>query len=286
MPYIRRPSRFKRNLVKFTKLIGLAALVVLAVVALGLLVRYLMTKEKAISQAASMTTAVAEIQEPADARSEISGNYVGLCKKESVHSVQDLRKTVLSDSVLARHFAGFNWQAARLGKQDKEIWTFVSFRKGDDIMRTSNPVRLPKGDGYVTDGVRTVRTYCCNDYVIAPPPLEASPAPPPAEQVDGPPRRKSITEQAVAPPPPEPNEPPDEGSVEPIPPFLRHPPYYPPHPGGGPGPIFPPYSSIGGTRPGDEQPPIVTPEPGTFLLMGAGVAVMVVFRRLRRKRAN
>lgn len=284
MPYIRRRSRFKRTLVKFTKLIGIAALVVLAVVALSLLVRYLMTKEKVVSQTAPMTTAAPEIQEPADARSEISGNYVGLCKKESVHSVEDLRKTVLGDSVLARHFAGFNWQAARLGKQDEEVWTFVSYREGADIRRTLNPVRLPKGDGYVTDGVRMVRTYCCNDYVIAPPPVELSLAQPLIEQVDGPPRRKSNTEPVVDPPPPLSYEPPAEGSVEPIPPFLRHPPYYPPHPGGGP--IYLPYSSNGGTTPGEEHPPIVTPEPGTFLLMGAGVAVMVLLRRLRRKRAD
>ncbi|HEY5497690.1 MAG TPA: PEP-CTERM sorting domain-containing protein, partial [Syntrophales bacterium] len=74
------------------------------------------------------------------------------------------------------------------------------------------------------------------------------------------------------------------------------------------GPSYLPYSSIGGettpngggtaangggtapngggTTPNNETTPIVTPEPGTFLLVGAGVVVIGLYRLFRRKRTK
>jgi hypothetical protein len=42
----------------------------------------------------------------------------------------------------------------------------------------------------------------------------------------------------------------------------------------------------GGTTPNNETTPIVTPEPGTFLLVGAGVVVIGLYRLFRRKRTK
>jgi len=109
-----------------------------------------------------------DITQIEDASSEINGEWRGVCKKNSIHSVEDFRRTVQNDAVLSNHFSGFNWETAKLGKQDEEVFAFASHRKGDVIKKTSKPIRLPKGDGYITDGVRMARTYCCNDITITP----------------------------------------------------------------------------------------------------------------------
>ena len=106
-----------------------------------------------------------------------AGKYNGLCTKESIHSIEDFRKTVGEDRLLSAHFSGFNWESARLGKQERDVWVYVSYRKDDVIGWTSKPIRLPKGDGYISDEFHTVRTYWCNDYDTAAPPKRcASPA--------------------------------------------------------------------------------------------------------------
>jgi hypothetical protein len=103
-----------------------------------------------------------------DASSEVNGEWRGVCKKNSIHSVEDFQRTVQNDAVLSSHFSGFNWENAKIGKQDEEILAYVAHRKGDVIKKTSKPIRLPKGDGYITDGVRVARTYCCNDINMTP----------------------------------------------------------------------------------------------------------------------
>ena len=285
MPYKRR-SGFNKSLVSFAKWIGIAAPVVLTIVAINLLVRSYLSSENAVSQKAPIKLALAAIQEPGDASSEISGKYFGLCKKKSIHSVDDFRRTVRDDAVLSAYFSGFNWEAANLGKQDKDIWTFVSYRKGDAIRMTSKPVMLPKGDGYVTDGTRVVRTYCCNDYVIAPPPMEVSMASPadPVERVDGPPRRMNNDFNPVNNPSHQlSSESPAEDPAAAISESLGKVPDYsvssPAYGGHG----YLPYSSAGIKQ---ETTPIVTPEPGSFFLAGAGLTVFGLFRLLRRKRTK
>jgi len=103
-----------------------------------------------------------------DASSEIDGKWKGVCKKNSIHSVEDFKKTVQGDPVLLNHFAGFNWATARLEKQDKEIFAYVTHREGTIIQLTTKLIRLPKDDGYITDGVHAARTYCCNDIEMKP----------------------------------------------------------------------------------------------------------------------
>ena len=283
MPYIRR-SRSKKFFVAFAKGLGIVSILLFIVVATGLLVRTIMTnKVKVASKEPPIKVAMAEIQEPADAGSEIAGKYYGLCKKNSIHSVEDFRKTVQNDPVLSAHYSGFNWETAKIGKLDKEIWTSVSYRKDDVIRRTSKPIRLPKGDGYIYDGVRKVRTFCCNDYDIAPPPMQVSLASPtePVERVDGPPRRMNRSSETAADPPRQTSSgSPFEDSAGSIPeslgktPGYSFPTYFPPN-----SPVQRQYSS------GSKQS-LVTPEPGSLYLMGAGVATFSILCLIRRKRTE
>ncbi|GAM08096.1 hypothetical protein OR1_00367 [Geobacter sp. OR-1] len=225
-----------------------------------------------------MQTARAEINEP-DVSSEMDGKYYGLCKKNSIKSVEDFRRTVAQDPALSAYFAGFNWESARLGKLDKELWTYVAYRKGDTIRRTSKPIRLPKGDGYISDGVRTVRTYCCNDYVIAQPPVEISLSTKPDECVDGPQIRMAKSAERVDGPPRQHSVgAPSEESVGAVPEALAKVSYY--------DPIS--YSNFHETTfrvySSPQHETIVTPEPGTMYLMGGGAAVIALLRLLRRKK--
>ncbi|QEM69820.1 PEP-CTERM sorting domain-containing protein [Geobacter sp. FeAm09] len=212
------------------------------------------------------------VEEPASATSEIAGKYYGLCAKNSIHSVKDFRNTVEKDPVLASHFEGFNWQAAHLGQQDSAVWTYVSYRKDDVIRMTSRPVKLPKGDTYITDGTRTVRTFCCNDYVAAPPPNSASADP--VERVDSPARRVAPARNVATRTPPT-----VAFQDEPLPPIdksLRSFPSSGPQPfvSGGGSDNFKNYSS--------GKPPntvTVVPEPSTLLLLLTGVSVVALLRR-------
>ena len=105
--------------------------------------------------------------EPATASSEISGKWYGLCGKNTVHSVKDFHEIVMRDPLLTWHFTGFNWEKAEMGQLSRAIWTHVTYRKNGHLGVTRKVLKLPKGDGFITDGDRWVRTYCCNDYVLA-----------------------------------------------------------------------------------------------------------------------
>lgn len=212
----------------------------------------------------------------ADVRSEINGKYYGLCARNTIRTVEDFRRTVEKDAVLAQHFSGFKWESAKVDKLDEDVWTFVSYRKGDVIQFTTKPVRLPKGDTFISDGIRRVRTLCCNDYEPAPPPVEVSTIEPttPRERVDGPSRR--FKKETVDAPPLKVSlseMPPLEESAGAIPPLKKE---------------IPPYNEIPPhyvqRRYSSSHPHVVTPEPGSFLLMGCGVIVGALLLTRRNNR--
>jgi hypothetical protein len=105
---------------------------------------------------------------------ESRGKWYGLCKKNSIHSVDDFRTAVSSDQVLKIHYADFRWDNARMERLDKAMLAYVYFRKDDKIFVKKKPIRLPDGDAYITDGNKRVRTHCCNNYTPGPPLYESS----------------------------------------------------------------------------------------------------------------
>jgi len=280
-------SHRKRKHISPEKRVAVAVLLFLALMAAGFIIRAVLFQDKAyVSKEAPVQLAMAQVEEPEDANSEMSGRYYGLCAKNSTHSIEDFRKTVIKDPVLAAHFSEFDWSAAKLGNQQEDVWAYVSFRKDSIIKRTTKPVKLPKGDQYITDGVRIVRTYCCNDYSAAPAPRVvgmASPVATPAERVDGPPRRVAKSEPSLP------------SVTAALPEFLDKKPDYfdPPQTFPGPssfshgGPTFSvvQQSYTTATIP-KEKPPIVTPEPGSFYLMAAGLAAFSLFSLYCRKRVQ
>lgn len=118
--------------------------------------------------AVSLTNTADELTQIDDASSEQDGKWRGLCKKRSIHSLEDFRASVENDPVLSQYYAGFNWEEAKMGNLKEDVMAYVAHRKGEVIKKTARPIKLPKGDGYVTDGKRTARTYCCNDIDMTP----------------------------------------------------------------------------------------------------------------------
>ena len=119
-----------------------------------------------------------ELANLADASSQKNGQWYGLCKKRSVQSIEDFRRTVENDPTLSVYYAGFNWEEAKIGSLKEDVLAYVAHRKGDVIGPTTKPIKLPKGDQYITDGERTARTYCCNDIDLSPSAGNESPPPP------------------------------------------------------------------------------------------------------------
>lgn len=214
----KKRSRSKKHPNGYMKKVGIATFVVMTVALTTLLIHSFVTEvvssenplkmilmkiegSNDISNAKIKELDTSDITEVEDASSEINGEWRGVCKKNSIHSVEDFRRTVEDDLVLSNHFSGFNWETATLGKQDEEIFVFASHRKGDIIKQTSKPIRLPKGDEFITDGIRTARTYCCNDITITPsagvPKQDLPPGPPLSSSV---PLAENPLYETVAPP--------------------------------------------------------------------------------------
>jgi len=162
-PWIKRRADKKNSII-----IALICLILCSLlVSLFLLNKYFTAKKIITKQSQIIKTQKQVIEEPSDADSEVAGRWYGLCGKNIIHSVNDFQKTVQSDPVLAAHFTDFDWNNATMGKLEHSLWTYVTYRKDGKIATTRKQVILPKGDGYISDGKRQVRTYCCNDYVAS-----------------------------------------------------------------------------------------------------------------------
>ena len=112
------------------------------------------------------------------ADSEIKGKWAGLCPKNAIKSVDDFHALVNNDSILAEHFSSFDWDVAKIVATQQVQVATVTHRAEGKILPTAKPLVLPAGDGRITDGKRTVRTFCCNDVITPAPPVTETVIPP------------------------------------------------------------------------------------------------------------
>jgi hypothetical protein len=106
-----------------------------------------------------------------------------------IHSVEELRQAIAHDRAVARHYARFQYEHARLVRLQKPALVYMSYRMNDRIFWTKTRHRLNPGEELITDGTISARTKCANQ-VSARKQLAVSPEEPPAaalEEVEPPP---------------------------------------------------------------------------------------------------
>jgi hypothetical protein len=223
-----------------------------------------------------------------------------------VHSVEELRQAIAHDRAVARHYAKFQYEHARLVRLQKPALVYLSYRMNDKIFWTKARHRLNPGEELITDGTIAARTKCANQ-VSARKQMAVSPEEPPAaalEQIDPPPllppaetKYPVLYKEALLTPGPGPNPwvGPRLGPAFP----LGLPPL--PHGIGHHKPTCEPAwkekqeakmgidddeSKEVHCKPRHRKPPAPVPEPGTIVLMASGLAAVYAAYKRRNSPAN
>jgi hypothetical protein len=174
-----------------------------------------------------------------------------------LRNLRDAEDSVDSDPVVALHYRDLHIENLLLRRTAAAMDVFVSYRVQNAIYWTSHRIHLAKGELVLVDGKNMVRARCGNRIVFELPP-EAPKAPP----IEPPPE---VFEYGL---------PPSIGPGEPL--LTPGPGYWPP--------VFvAPLPCCGGYVGGPINPIAATPEPSTLLLVGAGILVVVMRMKFRRR---
>ncbi len=201
-------------------------------------------------------------------------------------SAQELRNALAHDAVASRHYQGFDVSKVRIIRLTQNREMYVSYRMGDRVYWTSKKIMIWKGEAILTDGQHEARTRCGNRLSNTPS-KDISPKEPSAEDMEGLQDPPWLVRNA--PPAPagpglfsESGPPLDAQLFAPAGPFTlppAHPDWFPVppliYPIVGGGSLAPPLIPPSG------PPPVTTPEPGTVLLLAAGLAVVAGFARFQ-----
>ncbi len=79
-----------------------------------------------------------------------------------VRDAKDLKAAAEHDPVVARHFAGFDYDHARVVRLALARTVYVSYRIGNKVYWSRHRLTLKKGETVITDGKITARTRCAN----------------------------------------------------------------------------------------------------------------------------
>lgn len=216
-----------------------------------------------------------------------------------VRNSYELSQSIAHDPVLAEHYRDIRAAAMFPLRLPSDTEGYVSYRVGNHIYWTRHLVRIRKGELVLTDGSRMIRGRCGNQIVPAylrpkaipttldpmdPPPMVFESGYPPVMNL--PPAEALLAEKNAPPLPVTPSAP--GGSTPP----AFWPPLVPPiawccsgsTQTGTPLPV-PPTSGGGGDTPVPPATPPITPvtpvpEPGTLLMVGAGLALLAFGKKL------
>jgi hypothetical protein len=95
-----------------------------------------------------------------------------------VKDVSELKWAAEHDPVVAKHYAGFDYDHARVVRLVLERSAYISYRIGNKLYWTRRRVKLKKGETVITDGKITARTRCANRVEEIPQQANSSSEPP------------------------------------------------------------------------------------------------------------
>jgi len=199
-------------------------------------------------------------------------------------SASELRNAVAYDSIVRLHYADFSVANARVEQLRTAQAFYVSYRIGESIFWSKDPLTIRAGETVLTDGTHLARTRCGNRLSAIPvaPVSKIEPTPEAMEAVAGGMLLASIEAPEALPIAPAPETTLASAPAIPAPPpigiFLPLPPFFPVGLGGTPGtpaipgaPTTPPSGPappiIPPTAP---PPPVAAPEPSVLLMLVAG----------------
>jgi hypothetical protein len=208
-----------------------------------------------------------------------------------VRSREELAANITSDPVIAKHYAGFAVQRARIVRSEEAQFAHVSYRIRNNVYWTAKTIKIPKGETLITDGQSSARARCGNKVSVLPqdpisqeePPIEtfeipiiAAAEPPPLDLAKLP-----ELELELEPRPNSPLKPYAELELRPNSPLKPH-----AEPGLRPNPPVKPYFAAQPPRivPYYNRRPVNVPESGsTLILMIIGLAGFAAVRIMRKK---
>ena len=98
-----------------------------------------------------------------------------------VRSASELKWMAQHDPVVAAHYAGFDYDHARVVRLVLARTAYVSYRIGNKVYWTRHRVTLKKGETVITDGKMTARSRCANRVEEVPQQASSSSEPPAAK---------------------------------------------------------------------------------------------------------
>jgi hypothetical protein len=95
-----------------------------------------------------------------------------------VRDAGELKWAAEHDPVVASHYAGFDYDHARVVRLVLARTAYISYRIGNKVYWTRRRVTLKKGETLITDGKMTARTRCANRVEEVPQQANSSSEPP------------------------------------------------------------------------------------------------------------
>jgi hypothetical protein len=210
----------------------------------------------------------------------------------------ELRKAIANDPIVRAHYADFAVANTHVERLEKTEAFYVSYRIGNAIFWTKNPLTIAAGEPVLTDGSTMARTRCGNRLSVAPagPISNIEPLPEALEAPAG-----GVLLASIAPESELPLAPPLVTMIAAAPgPVLSglgfSPPFFPivaggaPLPPGSTGTPVPPVAPPSGPTPPvsppltptpPATPPVATPEPSAAVLLAAGLGCLLFLKKLR-----
>jgi hypothetical protein len=98
-----------------------------------------------------------------------------------VEDARELKWVAEHDPVVASHYAGFDYDHARVVRLVLARTVYVSYRIGNKVYWSRHRISLKKGETVITDGTMTARTRCGNRVEEVPQQATSSSEPPAVE---------------------------------------------------------------------------------------------------------